>query len=746
MADTGSISVYVRGIGTARLSSELTAGTVDGQAAVLSGRSSVGDGGEGLAVWDAASTATADDATVWGSGTGRWKRAMDGLVLNVRWFGAHPTASAATNGAAINAAIAQAVATNVRRVHIPAGIYNIDRTIYLGGTLRFTCLELSGDGYAVNGESSYGGTTLIPNFSNAPCVNVQGGRGSVVRDMTLRGLNYDHVVDNLMGVIGTPLVVDTVAANWWDGLLSASGNTRYAPYAGVAIDGWAGSAPGTAYPTTYTAYGQNFSSDVMIENCQITGFNTAVAVQPCDEDGNGDFTVVRRCLLDACVWGVSVGNTQSRQVGLQDVKVSRMYCALTNNQHGRQQGKFNGTVDNMSLGSVVMMFEFGSATYFGPIRFVCCYGESIWRLGNYAATVANEQGMSFDECAFNFHLQDDTRGIPATVLSGGQQTSLIKFSGTSFLSYPSVLVFDHLGVVFDRALFASIDREVSVAKTYMAHFHNATCDGLIMQLGTTKEDHRVKFSQINVDTLVTNAGNVVAQRGMRNSDRKRGIPLCVQTVGSKDDDYNDEQYVYRRGYGIDKSALSSCTLVNSVLTVVFAAATAADAENYGFAAGDMLVDDETHTVFAVRSFDDGTNTLVAEIQNNYTLSGSTYTPITTFNTGTGNFYARNCRLYSPTYPVLADITSASAVLASTGRDDGYSAFIDTAGTPDAIKVDDRVLIPETHDSWVSATSNKVTAIASGGGSITLAGAAARTLSRKRLPVWIRKPPANEGSR
>jgi hypothetical protein len=72
------------------LSAELAAlaGTTDGQAVIIKGRSAVGDGGEGVAVWDADSVETADNATVWGSGTGRWIRVrQDKLYYHADWFG-----------------------------------------------------------------------------------------------------------------------------------------------------------------------------------------------------------------------------------------------------------------------------------------------------------------------------------------------------------------------------------------------------------------------------------------------------------------------------------------------------------------------------------------------------------------------------------------------------------------------------------------------------------------------------------
>jgi hypothetical protein len=179
---------------------------------------------------------------------------------------------------------------------------------------------------------------------------------------------------------------------------------------------------------------------------------------------------------------------------------------------------------------------------------------------------------------------------------------------------------------------------------------------------------------------------------------------------------------------------------------VFSAVTAAEAEHFGYAPGDVIVDDATKSVFAIRSFDDGTNTVVAELQNNYKISGGNYTVVDAFSGSVGTLYFYNSRLFTPTYPVFADATSGSAVLASTGSDDGYAAFISSGGVPDAIKVGDRVYMAPKVDSGISYVTNKVSAIAADGTSITLDGNVARTSSRKRLPIWIRKPPANEASR
>jgi hypothetical protein len=739
-------------IGTSVLTSDLPPG-VDGQILVASGRDAIGDGGGGLLVFDEASSATPDNATVWQVDAlpGRWERVYDGTHYNVRWFGAHPDATASANATAIQAAIDAAVAADVRVVLIPSGIYQISRTIYLGASASFSCLELRGDGYAYGGD--YGGTALVATFSNAPAVNVQAARGSVVRDMALVGPNVDHVSSNSLGN-ANPLLDDTNIANWWDPTLSANGATRYAPSCGIAIDGWSGSAPATAYPTTHISYGKSFSTDVMIDNCQIIGFNTAIVNQPCDADGNADFTVVRRCSISYCVYAISVGNSQSRQFGIQDVKVGQCYTVLTNITHGARFGKFNGTVDNLSVGFCIQLFDFGTSAYFGPIKFSCCYAESVWRLGNYAANSASEQGVTFDNCQFGFHLQNTTRGIPATILSGSSQQTLLRFSGCTFGNYPSVIPIDQQGVVLDNCLCASVNRlENGVTKTYEALFHNATCDGVIIGIGNGTEDHRIKFDQLNIDTLA-DAGSVIARRGFSKSDRKRCIPIHTHVVSAIDDTL-DDVHVRRQYTAWDKSGFSSCTLVHGsssssantgVLTIVLSAATAAEAEHFGYAAGDIIVDGATKSVFAIRSFNDGTNTIVAELQNNYKVSGGNYTTVTAFSETVGVMYAYNARLFCPQYTLIADVTSGSAVLAATGRDDGYSGFISSGGVTDAVNVDDRAYVAPTVDAWITYGANKVTAIDADGTSITLDGTAPRNASRKRLGIWIRKPPANEASR
>ena len=95
-------------------------GTVDRARVYCDGYAAAGDGGGGEFVWYLGSVTTADGGTVFGAGTGRWKRVYSGYV-NVAWFGAVADwngSSGTTNTTAIQAAISAS-----RDVFIPEGAY-----------------------------------------------------------------------------------------------------------------------------------------------------------------------------------------------------------------------------------------------------------------------------------------------------------------------------------------------------------------------------------------------------------------------------------------------------------------------------------------------------------------------------------------------------------------------------------------------------------------------------------------------
>lgn len=668
-------------------------------------------------------------------------------TLSVKDFGAVGNGIAddtAAIQAAINAAIYNGVGQTSgikQTVYIPAGKYLISDTIQLGYGTSFNSVVVEGDGYRYRTENNFDGTGIIVTFSDRPAFNFQGSRGSVLRGVGITGLLVNYIESNQMGGIGTPVINDTIAANWNDPALAATQDSRYAPYAAITIDAYSGNRPAVSYPdVTYPAflgavaqYNKNFSSDVLIEDVYVQGFTVAVANQPCDADGNGDFTLLRRCYFERCKWGVSVGNTQSRNVRIEAMKASSMYAVFTNNQHGRQQGKFGGEIADLSIFGAINIFQFGSF-YAGPITFTNLYGELLWRLGDQTATSTNEHPYIFNGCEFRFGSQDDTRGVPATVLGGAANVGSFVFDGCVFEGYPSVLSFNYNGLVFSGGTFFRVDTRTN---PYQQFAHNATCGGLVtFQINNPEySDMRVKI--YNLDTNAVEG--VTARTALwSKGTRKNCIPFYAMNVKATDEVYDSFVSTTKYFTGAEnKSVFSSLTLVNKTLTGTFTARADWQFMNLGPLPGDVIWDDATGMVFFVRSRT--TTTFIAEAQNNYKSNGSGgFNTITAFSTTVGNLYIRNSRIYTPQYYMRGDTTSGSTTITNVARDDGFSAWFNSQ-----IAVGDAFAIRPTQDNWLSEATPFIAARDQSVPSITLvASTGLRTQVRYRFNAFIRLPPAN----
>ena len=183
-----------------------------------------------------------------------------------------------------------------------------------------------------------------------------------------------------------------------------------------------------------------------------------------------------------------------------------------------------------------------------------------------------------------------------------------------------------------------------------------------------------------------------------------------------------------------KTALASLSLSNKTLTLVFA--TRAEWEFYrnGPLPGDVICDDNSGSVFFVRSRIGPT--VLAELQNNYRSNGAGgYKTLTAFSTKTGNLYFVNSRIYTPENYLRGDTAAGSATITNVARDDDYSAWFDAQ-----IATNDYVWVSDRHDNWVSPTVALIRARDQAAGTITLAGSTGmRTQTRRRLDLFIRQP-------
>lgn len=638
------------------------------------------------------------------------------------------------------------------RVKLISGKYLLGNTVNLGYGHTFGSVVLEGDIYMYRGGEvvpHISGCILIATaFSDRPAVAINGARGTRLRRIGLYGALYTWIYNRLdMGYgHGTgPLSDDTLAASWQDPALAATQESRYAPYAGVAIDGYTGVRPGTSYPDqplpgwigAIGQYNRGASSDVKLEDVYIIGFNTAVVNQPGDYDGNGDFTMLDHVYMEYNKWGVSVGNGQARNTSMLDCKASHMYCVMVNNIHGKQIGKFSGLVKDLSMWGVNQMIQF-STFYAEPIKFLQCYSEAMWKIGSLDALATTESSIIFDCCEFSFSNQTDARGYPAYVLEGGQQQIDVVFKSCIFNIYnaASVVGLYQFGVQLDGCY---IRRDVAHTNLYEMFAHNALAGGFVLPQLLNADRARIKVLGYNLDTSTRFASAQYTGIYGRRTSRQSCLPIYTEQVIPALDQYDSELGRPPRPYfaAVAKSSLTTCTLVGSTLTVTFAARTTAQFAIGGPDCGDVIWDDQSGSTFWVRSRT-GT-TILCDFRSNYKVVAGVRTPIVAFNAASGVLWWCNSRLYTPSYYTHADFTAASNILTNAMRGDGFAGHLTAE-----IIANDWLYAEEQRDLPLPASQHQITNVNAGAFTITVVGnvTAGHTQVRRRLKWFARTPPAN----
>jgi hypothetical protein len=659
-------------------------------------------------------------------------------AINVRTFGAKGDGKT-DDTAAIQAAIDAAMYVEKRALYLPGGRYLISAPLHIGYGTSFMSLSMFGDGRRYRGEAGFSGTAIIASHVNAPAIVFQGVRASTLRDISIIGQNLDYLVKaGPMGNRSKPAWDDTVGANWVDPRILAANphaDSRYAPYAGVAVDPYAGVRPTPSYPDVrYPAahvgrdvqqYRKVYSSNIELDRVEISGFVVGVAVQPSDDDGNGDFVTLRKASITACRYALSVGNSQSRNIGLTDSEVSLVHTLATTIVHGRQIGKLGGVFSNVSTSNVYRIFDV-SLAYAGTITVSGFYCESQFRIGDFGLGSAGDAACIFDGAQFSFDAQQaPMRGTPAEVLTAG--FGQILFRGCKFTNYPHVLSFRADYATFEDCLFLSqsVPSDLAERLTY-----NATMGGLVpMQLGLNSAGlfRRILYTRYDVDS---GKSAPTAQLPVGACSRSKGPPLYATALAPLASPRNTLP-INAPVDALDKKALKSCVLSGRQLTLVFVRRSELEFALKGPLPGDVLWDDVTGMTFGVRSRTDMTVTAVA--LNNYRQVDDEDRCATEFSLSQGNLYVGNARLYTTSYPVLGSVMALpSDKLTSVGRADGYREYIRE------IQPGDWMYVDQYTDMFWNPSSARVAEVDAHSGTVTFAAAGATTtFANKILPPFVR---------
>lgn len=230
-----------------------------------------------------------------------------------------------------------------------------------------------------------------------------------------------------------------------------SAYSETAPFCAIAVDAFTSPTTGNpippvAYPNVsfptflgkgIAQYNKPASSDFAVSDCTIRGFEAGIVITPSGGNSQGDFNRISRCWIAFCTYAISVSHTDSRENSVSDCYISSCHTAITTAAHGIKLGNWGGAIVNTAFDRNIQIFDFSDPAYprTGPIKFVSCYGENLWRLGNFGSGAGSlkDTQNEFDHCTFKF-IQDKKLGIPANVLSTTTHT-YVTFNGGVFSNY-----------------------------------------------------------------------------------------------------------------------------------------------------------------------------------------------------------------------------------------------------------------------------------------------------------------------
>jgi len=334
----------------------------------------------------------------------------------------------------IQAAIDHALDAGIPHVILPPGRFRTTDTLHLGYGEMFRTIVLQGAGeFPYRGATA--GSVLVPENTRKPAINIQGGRGSAVRNLGIVGRNFEWIRKRTehFSACGEP-----DPQRWLDPSLKGA-LLRFSPYAAITIDAFSGQKrveadygdpPNVPYADRQPEQGSRaLSSDIIIDRCWLGGFGIAVAVQPCDADGNGDFVRITNCCIENCVYGIAVGNSQSRNVAVRDCVYARVHTFVTNKAVGRGRGTLGGVFDNVS-GAMSFQFMDLHASYSQPLTVTSLYVEAQSRIGVWSNNSQMNNSIVFQTCIF--YLGEGLTGVAGNCLLECGNLGSVRFIGCTF--------------------------------------------------------------------------------------------------------------------------------------------------------------------------------------------------------------------------------------------------------------------------------------------------------------------------
>jgi hypothetical protein len=682
---------------------------------------------------------------------------ITGSPVNVLDYGADPT-GVADSQPAIQEAIDYAIYFGRCDVYIPGGKYRIDKPIQvgygaMGGSVTSTLssVTIHGAGFKFRTATPFAGTGIIPTFSNGPAFNVQACRHTVIKGLGILGLYYTYALNNDLGGLN-PAFNDVPASAWVDSSLASNAFSRYAPYAGISVDGYSGTAPALPYPNiTYpaflgaqTQYGKTgISSEIVLEDLYIGGFAVGVVVEPNGTDGQGEFLKLNRCLIEFCQYGVSVGQTQARVFDINSCYISNVHTALITNVNGLQNGMPCFSVRATGLDRLINVMNISTSSLGGPTIFEGCYGEAIYSLGFFGTTASVTCAMNMIGCTWGFLKQAGVgtyagAGAPQAMLSNPGSNSIVNIDGCWFADFIGNLIFDTTKLTFTGCNLYT--NEWSTFRSGGAGLPVPVFNAFPLKsyglVQTSTYGYFNGLYSVNGYSVVDGTVDAGATTLSNRSYSSRTIPLyrfsdtiysaTTQLNGGRDPGIANPLNTYDFVLG---SASYTISMSGRTATITTTSVFTDDQYNVrGLNPGDII--NYTTPTGKIYTFYIRARTaavITAMLQNGFDGSGNALATLD----NTATLYSFSGRYYLCNNFQLGTFTAASANITTVGDSSGTFSF-------DGV-VDDAFLADAITDSFAATTNTRITVIASP--TITMNGVATQTITR-RLPILNRKAPPN----
>ncbi len=720
------------------------------------GYAASGDGG--AALYDKVASEPPHDAKAQSADGAWWELVPEGGVVRAKQLGAVEGADITTSlqstiDFALYGGTSGAPKAGIVIVDIHAG--TLSNTIHpsygrFNGTVHFAQLTVRGLGKAFSVSLGDPGTLLTSTVTDKPGWAITGGRNMLLEDLTLWGVARAGI--DAISVSGT---TPTVEANWNTKLtdVSVTVDRVFAPHAGIVVDAYTGTAPSPAYPdvtpptwvdSSPVQYGKSASGWTTIRRVQLEGWEVAIVNSPADFTGNGDFTQIDYVSIRNCKYGISDGQSQSRNMRMLSPSFTKVFTLLTNNKHGKKVGRFAGEIIDLDgAGYIGQIFDFTQIVSVLGIAFRGLYCESLHRIGDFSGTNVAEGQMLFDQCSFDF--RHAGKGVsPAQVMSGG--LGEVVFRGGNMTLYNDCIAFkvSQLRIEGTRMLPTATS-----TKAYMQIFHNATQGGIVVLAASKKNYHiaaRFQPYDLNAGTLRTQAHTVGDTFSLTSRDGLLPVwaPPC-QRGSSQGDLVRAEGLVQNpRVTATDSAGADWTSESRTNRTIAFTTTGVSAVQDFnlqGYMPGDFIIDLATSSVMVIRSTATGTGVTAAELVTNWVDDGgSSFSTFETLSLTAGDKTMVQARCFTPPRRItgLTDTTAVTIVNIPTmtgATPTDYGLVIDDWLFEDAME----------EDTYSTAGRAEVNGITTGSNLITLTGAASQ-IGTFTFDLWVKKAPTNDASR